>query len=206
MKLLKITFILSVAALLTSCASGYRAIAPNSLHYRSNASDQGVVLEYKYELLEKKYKKKETKKDIRLAAIKITNNSGRDLVFGTDIKLTYGDGSELFIMETKKVYSSLKQSTASYLFYLLLTPLQLYKTESVNGVPTEITTVPIGLVIGPGVAGGNMIAASSANKKFKKDLQDNDLYGTTIKTGETVSGLIGIRTDDYPAINIKVTQ
>jgi hypothetical protein len=33
--------------------------------------------------------------------------------------------------------------------------------------------------------GGNMIAASSANKKFNTDLNDYDLNGKTIKSGET---------------------
>jgi hypothetical protein len=102
------------------------------------------------------------------------------------------------------VYSSLKQSPASYLWYLLLTPMNLYTNETQNGFQTQTSSTPIGLVVGPGLAGGNMIAASSANKKFQQNLLDYNINGVTIKKGESISGLIGIRSDDYNSINIKV--
>lgn len=137
-------------------------------------------------------------------AVKITNNSNEDLVFGKDVILTYDDGSKLYIMDNENVYSSLKQSPASYLWYLLLTPMNLYTNETQNGFQTQTSSTPIGLVVGPGLAGGNMIAASSANKKFKQNLLDYNINGTTIKKGESVSGLIGIRSDDYNSIKIKV--
>ena len=85
-----------------------------SLNYISNSTDDNVKLEYKYELLNKKYKKKELAKGVRLIAVKITNDSGRDLMFGKDIKLTYQDGSTIYIMENEKVLSALKQSVPSY--------------------------------------------------------------------------------------------
>lgn len=102
------------------------------------------------------------------------------------------------------MYSSLKQSPASYLWYLLLTPMNLYTNETQNGFQTQTSSTPIGLVVGPGLAGGNMIAASSANKKFQQNLLDYNINGVTIKKGESISGLIGIRSDDYNSINIKV--
>jgi hypothetical protein len=204
MKLLKITLLMMVVALFSNCASGYQTINPSSLNYRSNSSDKGVLLEYKYDLLDKKYRKKELEKDVRLVAIKITNNSDRDLQFGKDIRLTYTEGGELYIMDNNKIFSSLKQSPASYLWYLLLTPLQFVKNESANGYPTSSSSTPIGLVVGPGLAGGNMIAASSANTKFEKDLLNYNVNGKIIKKGTTVSGLIGIRSDDYDVIKIKV--
>jgi hypothetical protein len=37
------------------------------------------------------------------------------------------------------------------------------------------------LIVGSGLAGGNMIAASSANKNFKNELIQFDLNGKTIK-------------------------
>lgn len=188
----------------SNCASSYKTINPSSLSYNSNSSDKGVLLEYKYDLLDKKYRKKELEKDIRLIAVKITNNSNRDLKFGKDIKLTYANGGQLYIMDNNSVLTSLKQSPSSYLWYLLLTPLQLVKTESTNGFQTESSSTPIGLVVGPGLAGGNMIAASSANTKFENDLLNYNVNGKIIKKGTTVSGLIGIRSNDYDQIKIKV--
>jgi hypothetical protein len=204
MNLKKIILSLAVITLLSSCASGYKTINPSNINYYSTATDKSVNLQYKYELLDKKYKKKEVARGVRLVAIKVTNNSNEDLVFGTDVNLTYDDGSKLYIMENDKVYSSLKQSPASYLWYLLLTPINLYTNKSQNGFQTETSSTPIGLLVGPGLAGGNMIAASAANKKFQQDLLDYDINGVTIKKGESVSGIIGIRSDGYNSIKIKV--
>ncbi len=204
MKLLKITLLLSALVLLSNCASGYKTINPSTLNYISNSTDKGVVLEYKYELLEKKYKKKEVAKGIRLVAVKITNNSNRDLTFGKDVKLTYDDGTGIYIMENEKVFKSLKQSAASYLWYLLLTPMNFYTTKSDNGFQTQTSSTPVGLVVGPGLAGGNMIAVGAANKKFKEDLFSNDIIGTIIKKGESVSGLIGVRADHPHSMKINV--
>jgi hypothetical protein len=175
-------------------------IEPKSINYVSTNETDNVKLEYKYDLLDKKYAKKELKKGVKLVAIKITNNSEKDLMFGRDAKLTYENGTEIFVMENEKVFTSLKQSAASYLWYLLLTPLNLYTAE--NGQQTSST--PIGLVVGPGLAGGNMIAAGSANKKFKTEMLEYNINGTLIKKGETKYGLIGIKADSFDSLKLKV--
>ncbi|MHB0756530.1 hypothetical protein [Polaribacter sp. M15] len=204
MNLKKIALLIVVVVLYASCASSYQTINPQTVNYLSKSEDQGVKLEYKYELLNKKYKKKELAKGVRLIAIKITNNSANDLVFGENVTLNYDNGSAIYVMDNDRVFTSLKQSPASYLWYLLLTPTNLYTTETENGYQTQNTVFPIGLILGPGLTAGNMTAASTANKKFKSDLIRYNLNGLTIKQGQTVSGLIGIRSDDYNAINIKV--
>ena len=161
------------------------------------------MLEYKYDLLEKKYAKKEEKKDLRLVAIRITNKSGQDLVFGKDVALTYENGNEIYIMENEKVFRALKQSPASYLWYLLLSPVSVYTTDS-NGY--EENVFPIGLILGPGLTAGNMIASGSANKKFKNELLEYNLNGTLIKNGETKHGLIGIKSNSYDALRLKIKR
>ncbi len=45
-----------------NCESRYRVIEPNNLNYVSKAETEEVTLEYKYDLLDKKYSKKEDKK------------------------------------------------------------------------------------------------------------------------------------------------
>lgn len=205
MRLQKITLLVLVAILLTNCASNYVRINPSKLEYASNFSESGVVLEYKYELLRKKYKKKETKKGVRLVALKITNNTERDLQFGKDIVLTNGDDKILEVLASEQTFKTLKQSAASYLWYLLLTPMKLFVSQGNGYQPQQNTdSYPIGFVVGPGLAGGNMLAVSSANGKFKKDLFENNVNEKIIKKGETVSGLVGIRTTEYNALKIKV--
>ena len=201
MKTIKITFLFIAISTLTNCASGYKMIEPKSLNSVSTNKTDNVKLEYKYDLLDKKYAKKEVKKAEKLVAIKITNNSERDLIFGKDVKLTYENDSEIYVMENEKFFTTIKQSVASYLWYLLLTPLNLYTTGS-NG--QQASSTPIGLVVGPGLAFGNMITASSANKKFKTEMLDYNINETLIKKGETRYGLIGIKSNLFDSLKLKI--
>jgi hypothetical protein len=55
---------------------------------------------------------------------------------------------------------------------LITTPVQFYSGSTItsDGYYTETkpaNSFPIGLIVGSGLAGGNMIAASSANKILK---------------------------------------
>lgn len=209
MKNLKIITLILGVLFLNSCASGYKSINPAGLSYNSIKTEKQVSLEYKYDLLEKKYSKKEQKKDVRLVAVKITNNSDRDLVFGEDLRLTYENGSDLLVLERDKIFSSLKQKPATYLFYLLLTPLTLTVTttnDQYGSTQTNSNSMPAGLILGPGLAGGNLYHSARANKKFKEDLMGNDLAGTRIARGQTVYGLIGIRADNYDALNFTIKE
>lgn len=203
MKIIKISLLFLVALSLTNCASGYRTIQPASLNYVSLSDVNGLQLQYKYDLLDKKYAKKEVKKGVKVVSVKITNNTENDLVFGKDFNLAYENGSDVLLVDNTLVFKSLKQQPATYLFYLLLTPLTLSITQETNNSISQ-QNYPLGLVIGPGLAAGHMIASSSANKKFKNELLEYAIYGTIIPKGETRYGLIGINTDSYDALNIKM--
>ena len=207
--MIKMSSLLVFAIFLNSCASGYKKIDPQTINYGSKNIENNILLEYKYDLLFKKYKKKETKNEIKLIAIKITNNSEKDIVFGTDFKLYYENGNQVSMIETEKLFKTIKQSPASYLWYLLLSPIQFYSgtTTTTNGSYTETkpaNSFPVGLILGPGLTAGNMIAASSANKVFKNELIEFDINGKTIKKGETVYGLIGSHCNSYDSIKIKM--
>jgi len=175
-------------------------IAPKSINYISTNETKKVKLEYKYDLLGKKYAKKELKKGVKLVAIKITNNSEKDLMFGRDAKLTCENGTEIFVMENESVFTNLKQSTTSYLWYLLITPMNLYTSE--NGHKTSST--PIGLVTAPSLAAVNMITVDTANQKFKTEMLEYNINGTLIKIGETKYGLIGIKADSFDSLKLKI--
>ena len=200
MKLKDIIFLLFAALILNSCASGYKMINPTALNYQSTSTDKSVSLEYKYNLLQSRYARKETNNKVRLAAVKIVNNSGKDLVFGRDIKIAYANDNTITLMEADKVYATLKQGSIGYLLYLLLTPAKFTTTS--NNMQTSST--PVGYVIGPGLAFGNMIAAGSANNNFKAELLKYNINGAVIKNGESVYGLIGFESDSFDALKIKV--
>ena len=206
---MKIFQIAAIAMLLlaTSCATKYNLVDPKSVNFVSVYENENIKLEHKYDVLEKKYAKKEVKKGLKVVAVKITNNSDKDVVFGRDIHLSYGQNEKIQVVENKKVFNTLKQSVPTYLLYMLLTPMQFTTTTSTNnGFQNNVNTnsTPIGLVVGPGITATNMLIASGANKKFKEELTTYDLNGVTIKKGETKYGLVGIKTKSYDALKIEI--
>ena len=178
--------LLVIVLVLSSCASSYNAIKPNSINYQTNLTNQGIDFSYKYGVLSergnKKYAKKESLKGIKVVSVKITNNSSQSFVFGKDLRI-HSNGSPVNLVEPKQIHQNLKQGVPIYLLYLLLTPMQLNTGDD---------STPIGLVVGPGITIGNMVGAGTANSNFLKELQDNTLNGKIINAGETVYGIIGI--------------
>ncbi len=199
MNLLHIGLLLALLTL-SSCASSYTVIHPEDLSYKSMDIKNGVTLEFKYDLLNQKYANKEINKGIKVVAVKITNNSERDIVFGKDIKLVYGDGSEFTILESEHVFKSLKQRTLEYFLYLFLIPVPI---ENFRG-GKKAQFYPIDLAVGPSIAGINMHISRMGNSQFKKELLEFNINGTTIQQGETKTGLIGIKTNSYESILLSV--
>lgn len=197
MKYLKPFLILFTMSIVASCASGYDMIQPPNQNFVSSTEKNGVTLEYKYNVLDKKYLKKENKYGIKLAAVKITNNSQQEYTFGKDLRMSYANGSQVNLIDNQSAFSRIKQGTPIYLLYLLLTPLTL---ETSDGDSTSST--PIGLVVGPGLAAGNMIAAGSANKNFRQEMEAYDLQGRVIKQEETVFGIIAIDSRASEALSL----
>lgn len=159
---------------------------------------------YKYDLLDRKYARKEKKNDIRLFAVKITNETDRDLFFGKDIMLASENGMGLLVLEEEKVFGSLRQKPATHLFYLLLSPIVVTTYTSDPYEYTRFRNLPVGFVAGAGLTGFNLIKASSANKKFKRNLETFRLNGKTIPGGESIYGLVGVRADNYDALQIRI--
>jgi hypothetical protein len=201
MRIFKYIAIIVMAASVGACASRYKKINPEQQIYNSIHTDGGVSFEYKFDVLKKKYKKKETKKKLKVISVKLTNTSGRDLTVGRDLRVVHQNGNEITLIDNEALYKEIKQSPASYLFYMLLTPVNLYTGSSPTGATS---TIPVGLAIGPGITLGNMLTASGANKKLRKELASKSLYGRTVANGETVFGVLAIRSESYDPLQIKV--
>jgi len=80
----------------------------------------------------------------------MTNYTDRPLVFGTDIKL-YQSDREAYLVDPATIGQEIKQNPPIHLLYLLLTFVNLTITSN-----NDVTTVPIGLVLGPGISLGNI--------------------------------------------------
>lgn len=197
--ILQTFIIIIIIGFSSSCASRYNLVNPQKVYFQNSySSEEGMEFSYKYDVLREngndKQAKKEAKKFVRVVAVKLTNNTDSDLIIGNDLVFYAGNQliSPMMPFEAKTV---LKQSTPTYLLYLLLTPTTLI---------TSGATIPIGLILGPGITAGNMLMSNSANKNLYTNLEMYNIFGTTLKKGETISGLISFRGSGYEPIYIEL--
>lgn len=199
----KIITILFGILLLTSCASGYNKINPPQVDYHLSKKVDDVTLAYKYGKLNKKYTRKQRIGGVKLVSVKITNNSDKELIYGQNVKLTYANGRMANIMENKKAFKLIRQQSVPYFLYLLLIPLNF---DSYDAYGRVTSSVPIGNILGPAITLLNFLTAESANSKMKRELLKNDLEGRSIKAGETVYGIVALKTDDWEELDISVLK
>jgi hypothetical protein len=203
--LTQIVLLFTAAIFFCSCAANYKTVRPNALNYNNLSTDSSLTFSYKYDVLmeagNKRYAKKEQKKNVKVVAVKITNNTSSDLHFNTDIKL-YAGLQEAVVVDPVVVHKELKQTVPTYLFYLLLTPMRFYVYK--NGATT--TNLPIGLFLGPGLSIGNMVEAGSSNTRLRNNLLRYNIQNKTIRAGETVTGLVSIRDIGFNPLSIKLNK
>lgn len=198
-KIIYATLFCAVMLLLGSCAQGYTSLNPQRMNYSSYNTLEDIQLCYRYDvLLEKgntKMSKKEKKNNLKLLAVKITNNTSQTIRIG-DNAAFYSGNTMVYPLDAISIKSSIRQSVPSYLWYLLFTPL----TVTVNNT----NTYRVGYLLGPLLTGGNMLRAADSNKKFYDELQIYDIMSQDIKPNETVYGLVGFRGIDYAPLTIKL--
>ena len=152
----------------------------------------------------KKFARKEEKNHISLVALKVTNNTDRPLTYGKDMQL-YSGAMPISIMDQEIVFKSLRQQAPLFLLYLMLLPTNLtISPESTNGGMPDATVIPVGYALGPGLAIGNMMMASSNNKVFRTELSMYDLTDRQIAPGETVYGLVGLSFASFSQLEMRV--
>lgn len=185
------------------CASNYRSISPQTNYFNATEKTSELEFSYRYNVLQekgnKKYAKRENKKGIRLVAVKITNNTEGPIRFPEDAHL-YAGNRPIQLLESEFIHSKLKQGVPIYLLYLLFTPMT-FTVSSGNG---DVSSTPVGLLLGPGLTALNIGIAASANNKFKEELLQYNLTNRIIEEGETVYGLIGFQDFDYAPLKIEL--
>jgi hypothetical protein len=188
--------------LCTSCASTYKSILPQHLDYPVIEKESGFS--YKYNVLKeagnRKLAKKEDKARIRIVAIKLVNHTDRTLKYGSNFRILSGS-REVTLLPPTAVTAAVKQTVPTYLLYLLLTPMRF-------NVETEkhSSSTPVGLILGPALAGGNIAIAATANKRFNAELFNNSIMDREIKAGETFYGLIGIQDNGFIPLSLEMIK
>ncbi|MEY3451705.1 MAG: hypothetical protein RL711_1531 [Bacteroidota bacterium] len=186
---------------LFGCASTYKPIIPSSVYYTNAETKDSLTFAYKYDVLKStdnhKYAKHEDESGIKLVSVSITNNTGKTINMAENIAF-YAGSRQLIPLDPMFVKNQLKQGVAVYLLYLLLTPMTL---NSSNG--SSSSSVPIGIVVGPGIAIGNMAVAASANADFFAELDANYIF-KNIEKGQTKYALLAFRDIGFEALKIKL--
>jgi hypothetical protein len=204
-----ISFFIITSLFLMGCATGYQEIKTSALTYQSKTENDNVQIEYQTNLLTGKYATNEVKTGATLVAVKISNNTGHDLIVKDNIKI-YAGTSQLQPMSLNSFYGLTRQNAEKSLWFLALTPLNAYsfnQTTSGSAVTSQSNKFyPIGIILGPALAFGNQAAANSANRKFRKELDDNDISGKIIPTGQTAYGLIALRADPLQLLTFKIAK
>lgn len=200
-KFIQFSLMLAIIFQLCSCAQSYYTLNPARIVYTATNNLENISLSYRYNILEekgnKKISKNESRRNFKLVAVKITNNTDTVINIGKNAAFFNGN-SIAYPMETISIKNNLQQSVASHLLYLLLSPLTLSLNDS--------NPFPIGLILGPAISGGNMVVAAKANKNLYKDLEKYDIIFRNIKPGETVFGLVGFRNIDYAPLSVKLIK
>ena len=178
-----------------SCASSYKPINPEYLEYHNHSVNDKIEFAYHYDVLtesrNKKYAKHELKNNLSLVAVKITNHTGHDINPMTDA-LFYIDNKPAYFVDQKITEDKIKQGVPVYLLYLLFSPLTINTSgTSTDGAPKS-NSFPAGLIIGPALTATNMIVAGTANKHFKDEIEQYNLY-KQIHDGETLYALVAFR-------------
>jgi hypothetical protein len=178
-----------------SCASSYKPISPETLEYHNHSTHDKIEFSYHYDVLteskNKKYAKHELKNNLSLVAVKITNHTGHDINPMTDA-VFYIDNKPTYFVDQKITEDKIKQGVPIYLLYLLFSPVTLNTSgTSTDGSP-KTNSFPIGLIIGPTLTATNMIVAGTANKNFKEEIEQYNLY-RQVHDGETMYALIAFR-------------
>ncbi len=208
--LLKSVLIILMPITLFSCAGSYEEIPKDVLNYQAKVSTtDNIKVEYQPNVLKGKYSLNEIKTGVSLITVKITNNTGQDIRFKNDIKI-YSEDREISIIPLNSFYDITRQDADKSLWFLALTPLNAYSfsqtTEGSTVTSQSSGFYPIGLILGPALAFGNQAAANGANKKFKKQLEENNILEQTIKNGDSNTGFIGLRTTNIQNLTFKLVK
>lgn len=189
-----------------SCATKYHPINFSDVNFGTKSEKSEVELYYRYDIMSSsknpRQANKELRKDMKVVALKIVNNTSQEITIGENAKF-YADGKELALMPANEMNRQLKQGVIPYAGYLLLSPIK-FSYDKDNGKKT--VEIFGGAVIGTALAAGNIYIASKANKALKKDLEKYSLVKKNILPGETIYGLITLQQTGYVPLQLKLVK
>ncbi len=179
-------FVILISLFASNCAVRYQSIRPSNGLMIVNNTQEDVFFSYKYGVLNnsgnKKYVKKELLSRIQVVAVRITNNTGVDLLLNNNYEIMALD-TKIMPLSADYVAKEVKQPFLIYLLY-----------------------APVFVPAGTAISVFNIARAVSANNKLKRDLEMNSLIGKSIPPGTTVYGIFGIENTGYAPLKLKLME
>lgn len=202
------------ALLFGGCASSMRPMQKDAYTYeRSRDTATGLAYEYKFNVLEETgndvYAEKAREHGVDIAAVKVTNHTDKEIDVHNDLDIYVG-GAQRSPTSPKVALLNVRQRTGLYCLYLLMLPVNGYKTEvtcdGYNGCSQSSSFFPIGIILGPLLTLINTVMASTANEGVMKEISDNNLDGMKIKPGATATGYLVFFGAGSGALQIKLRK
>lgn len=184
--------LLTVAVILSSCASSYKPVNLERYSYSDERIHDGIQISYAHNLQyisrNRWYTKKEKKFGMIAVAVKVENNSDATIELSPANLKVYGPNGMARRLYTPLEYGEkVKQRTGRHLLHALYGPWAVvWETDASGNVDTNVIFLPVGAVIGI----GNAIRASKANRINIETLNRNAIWNQVVEPGETVYGTI----------------
>jgi hypothetical protein len=193
---MKTLFTPGLALLFVGCATSYKPVNWQGVQYKASTLSPEIDFAYSRNSLRDsrnpRYDRKAISIRTDIVAVRIQNKTDHPLSVKDD--LTYFNGSKMVEpAEAASAIRDVRQSPGMYWLYLLMAPANIYgSTYSCDDYDchSDFVFIPVGLIIGPILAGINAVVASSANENFRKEIQAHDLSAKVLAPGETATGYL----------------
>lgn len=189
----RVLFLFSIL-ILTGCASFYRSVKPETISYPvPSVMNEKVELSYRYDVLRdagnKKFVKSELRKNMKIVAVKLTNNTDATINVEKDLSF-YCGSSKVLLLSPLDIKAEIKQAWPAYSLYLI----------------GCLTTAPLDIAVFGTIGIGNMLVAGDANKRLLTELTQYDIRRKDLRPGESLVGLIGFKALYGDPLSIKLNN
>ncbi len=180
------------AALLSGCASSYRAVQYDELQYTGQHESNGVEFAYQYDAQPGHYGNKARRRGFAIVAVEATNTTDAPVVLDARAFTVLANGQPVVPLAPDVVARNSRQAVWPYLLWSLL-------SFAVTEGDEIVLFVPIGIPI----AAVNMIQSSSGNRRAARAYRDSALIGRRIEPGETAHGLVFLQASTYAPLTFR---
>ncbi len=204
MKLKRCVMLGIIIVLMAGCARTFVPI-DNQKHmeYYRKFENNGFTGEYSFHVLEysqnNTYAKKAFKRGFQIISVKLTNETDRVLNLNSDVNFKLND-QPLYPLKADQFSLHIKQLVLPHLLWTGLSAGAFFIDEDI-----KFLRIPVAL-IGPLVALNNIVQSNKANEKLVEYVNDNNLLSKTIKPGETLEGVLVVKSFTHGELKIELIK